>query len=185
MELILEQHRAIAISEADLVARAKDGDRTAFEQLYRGNVDQVYAVCLRIVADIPSAEELTQRTFIRAWEMLRSFRGESAFSSWLHRIAVNVALVDFRSQQRRMARVEYSDDLENMVGQDDPRPLDAMIDLEQAIALLPSKARAILVLHDLEGYQHEEIAIMLDIAPGTSKSQLHRAHTLLKERLQQ
>jgi RNA polymerase sigma-70 factor (ECF subfamily) len=115
--------------------------------------------------------------------MLAGFRGESAFSSWLHRIAVNVVLVDVRTRVRLRARVELSDDLEDFGEGSSHCPPEAMIDLETAIALLPAKARAILVLHDLEGYQHEEIAIMLDIAPGTSKSQLHRAHKLLKERL--
>ena len=181
----MEQTKRLANAEAQVVALAQSGDKEAFELLYRQNVDRTYALCLRIVADLQLAEELTQRAFVRAWEMLGSFRGESAFSSWVHRIAVNVVLVDYRSQQRRSARIESSDDLEYAAARSNHPSADSMIDLEQAIALLPTKARAILVLHDLEGYQHEEIAIMLDIAPGTSKSQLHRAHKLLKERLQQ
>ncbi len=170
--------------EAVIIARAQEGDRSAFEQLYRSNVDHIYAVCLRIVADVPRAEELTQQAFIRAWEMLGSFRGESAIGSWLHRIAVNTVLADYRAQRRRSAHVEVSDNLDALDDSGDCPSPDTALDLEQAIALLPQKARAILVLHDIEGYQHEEIAIMLDIAPGTSKSQLHRAHKLLKERLE-
>ncbi|MBI4548836.1 MAG: sigma-70 family RNA polymerase sigma factor [Ignavibacteriae bacterium] len=177
----MEEHKAI--TETDLVTRAQNGDTTAFEQLYRQNVDRIYALCLRITANISRAEELTQQAFVRAWEKLYSFRRESAFASWLHRIAVNVVLVDYRTNQRRMARIEYSDDLESYTDNSDPP--EVIADLEQAIALLPLKARTILVLHDIEGYQHEEIAIMLDISPGTSKSQLHRAHKLLRERLEQ
>ncbi len=183
MELFLGEYRKIEAPEAEFITRAQGGDRPAFEQLYRVNVDQIYALCLRISSSVPLAEELTQQAFIRAWEMLGSFRGESAFSTWLHRLAVNVVLTDHRSRQRHLARVEFSDNLE---GYDDSvvrESPETIIDLEQAVALLPPRARMILVLHDLEGYRHEEIAIMLEITPGTSKSQLHRAHQLLKERL--
>jgi RNA polymerase sigma-70 factor (ECF subfamily) len=185
VELALDNHTATDTLESSLVARARDGDKTAFEQLYRRNVDHVYAVCLRIAADVPRAEDFTQRTFIRAWEMLNGFRGESAFSSWLHRIAVNVVLLDYRSERRRMDRIQFSDDLEGIDDSYDGNLRENKVDLEQAISLLPKKARVILILHDIEGYQHEEIAIMLEIATGTSKSQLHRAHKLLKERLRQ
>ena len=186
MELVLNQHRGIANTETAIIVRAQAGDKTAFEILYRQNVDRVYGLCLRMVADVSLAEELTQQSFIRAWEMLKGFRRESAFSSWLHRLALNVVLVEYRSRQRRTARVESSDDLNDYddIARSSP-PQDEAVDLENAIVSLPRKARTILVLHDIEGYQHDEIAAMLDIAPGTSKSQLHRAHKLLKEWLQQ
>src|SRR5712671_837974 len=119
VELALENREARQERESGLVASAQDGDRAAFGQLYRGNVDHVYAVCLRIAANVSRAEELTQRTFIRAWEMLKSFRGESAFSSWLHRIAVNVVLADVRSERRRMARIEFDDDVDNFDNPED------------------------------------------------------------------
>src|SRR5206468_1173977 len=112
---------------------------------------------------------------------LSTFRGESAFSSWLHRIAVNIVLLEYRTNQRRLDRIEFSGDLESYSGGTSADHPEALVDLEQAITLLPSGARAILIMHDLEGYQHEEIAIMLEISVGTSKSQLHRAHRLLKE----
>lgn len=185
MELLLGEHKKIEAQDAEFVARAQGGDRLAFEELYRGNVDQVYGLCLRLSADVSLAEELTQKTFIRAWERLKSFRGESAFSSWLHRIAVNIAISDRRSQGRWLARVVYTDDLERFDGSNGSESPESNVDLEQAVLLLPAGARTILILHDLEGYRHEEIAIMLEITPGTSKSQLHRAHQLLKERLQQ
>ena len=186
MELVLNQHRGIANTEADIIIRAQAGDEMAFEMLYRQNVNRIYCLCLRMVADVSLAEELTQQSFVRAWEMIKGFRRESAFSSWLHRLAVNVVLVEYRSRQRRTARVESSDDLDDFdnIARFSPDQ-DEAVDLENAIAWLPRKARMILVLHDIEGYMHDEIATMLDIAPGTSKSQLHRAHKLLKEWLQQ
>jgi RNA polymerase sigma-70 factor (ECF subfamily) len=172
--------KATEEEEGGIVTRAQAGDKAAFELLYRQNVSRVYAVCLRIVADVPLAEELTQTAFVRAWEMLKTFRGESKFSSWLHRVAVNVVLIDLRSRRRRSASVEPDGDVEQIAGAPSPHSAETAIDLERAIAHLPTQARTILVLHDIEGYQHEEIAILLDIVPGTSKSQLHRAHKLLK-----
>ncbi|HEY4613783.1 MAG TPA: RNA polymerase sigma factor [Bacteroidota bacterium] len=167
------------------VLRAQRGDRNAFEQLYRENAGRVYAVCLRICADGARAEELTQDVFVRTWQALPSFRGESAFSSWLHRIAVNVVLVNFRSQRRRTARVETMDDFEQYDSAESSVPLGTALDLEDAIQKLPPQARAIFVLHDVEGYKHEEIAEQLDLAVGTCKAQLHRARKLLKEALEQ
>ncbi len=185
MELLLERHRVVSEGETALVSRARAGDKAAFQILHRQTVDRIYGFCLRIVADVPLAEELTQTVFVRAWENLDSFRGEGEFYSWLHRIAVNVVILNHRSNQRRLARVEYSDDLENFSkARSLPSP-EAGIDLEQAIARLPERARTILILYDLEGFRHDEIARLLDIAPGTSKSQLHRAHQLLKAWLEQ
>ena len=183
MEFLLE-HTTLE-RDRNLIARAKAGDTEAFEVLYHQHVGRVYAVCLRIVVDTARAEELTQQAFTRAWEMLHSFRGESAFSTWLHRIAVNVVLVDLRSERRRTARIETNSEVEQF---DDPfqhiSP-EISIDLEDAIAALPTRARAIFVLHDIEGYRHEDIAEMLTLAVGTCKAQLHRARKLLKERLTQ
>ena len=185
MELTLEPHSAITTGDQDIVSRAQAGDKSAFEILYRKHVGRVYGVCLRIVSNADRAEELTQQAFIRAWEMLGSFRGESAFSSWLHRIAVNVVLLDFRSERRRTTRVESTDDLEHYNSIQHTTAPSTSIDLENVIASLPQQARAIFVLHDIEGYQHNEIAALMELAIGTSKAQLHRARKLLKERLQQ
>jgi RNA polymerase sigma-70 factor (ECF subfamily) len=168
----------------DIVRRAQAGDTVAFEQLYRQNVGRVYAVCLRIVANTARAEELAQDVFVRAWEMLAGFRGESAFSSWLHRVAVNVVLVDLRSQRRREARVKATDDLDQYDAPDGNISISAGIDLEDAIKALPAGARAVFVLHDIEGYKHEEIAEQMGVAVGTCKAQLHRARNLLKEVLE-
>lgn len=182
-ETVLEstEHRNLTPT----VRQAQLGDQKAFEQMYRENLGRVYAVCLRICADRARAEELTQDVFVRTWQMLPTFRGESAFSSWLHRLTVNVVLVDFRSQRRRTARVQLSEDLEQYDGPEQAAPLGTAMDLEDGIAKLPPQARAIFVLHDIEGYKHEEIAEQLGLAVGTCKAQLHRARKLLKEVLAQ
>ena len=169
----------------DLVRRAQAGDQAAFHELYRQHVGRVYAVCLRLSADAVRAEELTQDAFVRAWERLRTFRGESAFSSWLHRLAVNVFLAARRAERRRTERVMTSDDpaaLDRGAGEGGAAP-GLGIDIERAIAALPAGAREVFVLHDVEGYQHREIAELVGIAEGTSKAQLFRARRLLRELL--
>jgi RNA polymerase sigma-70 factor (ECF subfamily) len=170
-------------TERRLVRDAQQGDLVAFERLYRENERKVFALCLRLSSDAALAEELTQEVFVRAWRKLGSFRGESAFSSWLYPLTVNVALSERRSRRRRDARIFATDDpasLERAPGV--PRP-EAGFDLEKAMAALPPGARAVFVLHDVEGRTHEEIAAMLDLAPGTSKAQLFRARRLLREAL--
>lgn len=174
-----------AVLVPEIVQQAQAGDRRAFEQLYRENVGRVFAVCLRMAGERGYAEELTQDAFVRAWEMLTTFRGESAFSSWLHRVAVNVVLVNFRSRKRRDARFEVAEDLSGFEGHETKPPSGEAIDLEKAIARLPVQARTIFVLHDIEGYKHEEIAEMMGLAVGTTKAQLHRARKLLREVLEQ
>lgn len=183
-EVILEREFETATAITSLVRRAQNGDRAAFEQIYRENVGRVYAICLRIVVNSTRALELTQDVFVRAWQMIGTFRGESAFSSWLYRLAVNVVLVDLRSKRRRTARVMVTDDLAVYdKGQNLAAP-GTTIDLERAIAALPEQARAVFVLHDVEGYQHGEIAALMGMAEGTSKAQLHRARRLLREALE-
>ena len=178
-------------AEPDLVRRAQQRDTSAFASLYRTHLGRVYALCLRMTADAPLAEELTQQAFIGAWEKLPHFRGESAFGSWLHRLAVNTVLMAFRSRSRFAARVVFTDDLAALESSPLASPArpelaertGARLDLEQAIGALPPQARAVFVLYDVEGWQHEEIAEKLGIAAGTSKAQLHRARQLLQEAL--
>ena len=170
-------------AEKRLVRDAQNGDLLAFERLYRENERKVFALCLRMSFDAALAEELTQEAFVRAWRKLGSFRGDSAFSSWLYPVAVNVALSERRSRRRRDARIFATEDpasLERAPGT--PRP-EAGFDLEKAMAALPPGARAIFVLHDVEGRTHDEIAAMLNLATGTSKAQLFRARRLLREAL--
>lgn len=166
---------------ADLtVARARAGDVSAFEALYRRHVGRVYALCLRMTSEPARAEDHTQETFVRAWQKLDSYRGESAFVTWLSRVAVNVVRGDRRSQLSRqgLERPLSGDHEPSTSG----RRGDA-VDLERAIGRLPEGARDVFVLHDIEGYRHEEIAGLLEVTVGTSKSQLHRARRLLREAL--
>jgi RNA polymerase sigma-70 factor, ECF subfamily len=168
----------------ELVDRAQNGDTDAFGALYRAHAPRVYALCLRLEGDRARADELTQDVFVRAWERLASFRGESAFGTWLYRLAVNVVLGDRRSAWRRVRHEFTTDDpaLFEATPRSPPGPA-LRLDLEQAIAGLPPGARAVFVLHDVEGYQHEEIAGLMGIAEGTSKTQLFRARRLLRKAL--
>src|SRR2546430_876447 len=168
---------------SDLVQRAQQGDQAAFEALYRAHVGRVYALCLRLTADPVRAEELTQDAFVRAWERLASFRGESAFSSWLYRLTVNVVFLGQRASRRRALRVFTTDDPAALERPSDGSGTGAHLDLERAIAALPPGARHVFVLHDVEGYRHHEIAELTGIAGGTSKAQLFRARRLLREAL--
>lgn len=181
----MEPHSDTASGGADedpgyeLVPRAQAGDTGAFERLYRLHVGRIYALCLRMVADPDRAGILTQDTFVRAWQQLGTFRREAGFGSWLHRIAVNVVLADLRARKRQADAWEPAD-LEDLGIPDRQVSLDAGMDLERGIAALPAQARAVLVLHDIEGYRHEEIGTMMGIAEGTSKAHLHRARHLLR-----
>ena len=167
-----------------LVRRAQACNVAAFESLYRAHAGRVYALCRRLTGNRASAEELTQEAFVRAWERLGTFRGESAFFSWLYRLTVNVVLGERRAKRRYALRFVTTDDAEEPVQGVVPRPSGLRMDLEQAIAALPPGAREVFVLHDVEGYKHEEIAGMTGLATGTSKAHLHRARRLLREHLQ-
>ncbi|HEX6537290.1 MAG TPA: RNA polymerase sigma factor [Gemmatimonadaceae bacterium] len=171
------------------VSLAAAGDRRAFERLYRAHVNHVFSVCVRMCGNRPRAEEITQDVFVRVWEKLPLFRGESAFSTWLHRLAVNVVLnerkVEIRERQRAAPEPgDGDDDDREWYGTSAPPPHAERMDLEAAIATLPPGARKVFVLHDVEGFKHEEIAEMLGVTSGGSKAQLHRARLLLREALQ-
>jgi len=176
----------VAESDSD-VARAAAGDRGAFERVYRQHVNRVFTLCARMVSDRTRAEELTQDVFVRAWEKLHLFRGESSFGTWLHRLTVNVVLNARKVEGRQRSRYEESDDdagmdsLPGVVGM--PLAPGDLLDLEEAITRLPPGARRVFVLHDVEGYKHEEIAEMLGVTSGATKAQLHRARLLLREAL--
>jgi RNA polymerase sigma-70 factor (ECF subfamily) len=166
------------------VRRAQEGDADAFRMLYEEHGGRVFALCLRLSGDRAEAEELTQDVFVRVWERLETFRGDSAFSTWLHRLAINEVLGEKRSASRRARRVLSTDQPELL---ERPRADSGQAghwDLDAAIAGLPEGARTVFVLYDVEGYRHEEIASMTGIAEGTSKAQLHRARRLLREKLQ-
>jgi RNA polymerase sigma-70 factor (ECF subfamily) len=171
----------VALSpDADDARAAAAGDRQAFQRLYRRHADRIYGAVLRLAGyDHARAEDLTQDAFVRAWQKLGEFRHESAFGTWLYRLAVNVALMDIRA--RGASPVGFTD--EELLPEHGETPFCAAEreELERAIARLPARARAVLVLHDIEGWRHEEIGAELDMAVGTSKAQLHRARGLLRK----
>lgn len=172
----------VACDEAALVERARNGDTAAFEALYRREVNRVHALCWRLCGgDEAAAQDLTQEAFVRAWQKLHSFRGDSRFGTWLHRLASNVALGYRRSPAWRRRR----DDAEatELTLPAEHGTAAQQLELERAVATLPPRARAVVVLHDIEGYEHREVAELTGMAVGTSKAQLHRARRLLRERL--
>nr|WP_223807104.1 sigma-70 family RNA polymerase sigma factor [Lysobacter psychrotolerans] len=173
-----------ASDERELVAAASRGEVAAFETLYRRHVGRVLGVIGRLVGGHGArAEDLAQEAFVRAWQALPAFRFESAFSTWLHRLAVTTALMELRS---RRSRPQFDDDeaFELLGSPDSAGHATALsMDLERAVATLPPRARAVLVLYDVEGWKHEEIAAELGMAVGSSKAQLHRARGLLRARL--
>jgi RNA polymerase sigma factor (sigma-70 family) len=182
MNLPLAQRETTADDVSALVRRASAGDMQAFERLYRANVGRVHGAILRLVGmDRARAEELTQEAFVRAWQKLSSFRHESAFSTWLYRLGVNTALMELRSRRDET----HIDDaaLEAVAGGEVPFCAAERGDLERAVSALPPRARAVLVLHDVEGWKHEEISAELGMAVGSSKAQLHRARGLLRRAL--
>ena len=164
------------------IAAATAGDRRAFERLYRTYGQRIYALCLRMCGDQGTAEELVQDVFVRAWQKLDTFRGDAAFGTWLHRVAVNIALSRRQQDGRQRERTVSDDDAVNVLPAR-PVSIGDRVDLESAIAQLPPGARRIFVLHDVEGYTHEEIGDFLGITSGGSKAQLHRARMLLREAL--
>jgi len=177
----------LVVGEDELVARARRGDVDAFEQLYRLHAGRVYALCLRLAADPVVARELTQDTFVKAWEALPRFRADASLSTWLHRIAVNAMLERRRGEMRRTARVSLAEDEDeaemHVAGIVLAPDVATAIDLERAIAALPPGVRRAFVLHDVEGFTHEEIATMTGLAAGTLRAQLHRARQLLMRAL--
>ncbi len=162
------------------VESALAGSSEAFKELFTRNVSRVYSLCLRISADKFAAEELTQESFIKAWEKLDTFRFESKFSTWLHSIAVNQSLMRARADQRTE---KFEETGPHIKGSHIAGRYDSKIDIENAIQKLPPQARMVLVLHDIEGYKHNEISEMMNIQIGTSKAHLHRARKILREEL--
>jgi len=173
--------------DSELVQLTRTGDRAAFEQLYRRHRDRIYGLLWRLAGgDAALAEDLLQEAFVRAWQKLDSFRGESRFATWLHRLSANVALSDRRLRLRRVGPETGMDEaVERTIAGDRDVPAPQQLDLEAAIAGLPERARAVLVLYDIEGYSHAEIAELTGMAVGSSKAQLHRARKLVREGLEQ
>jgi len=168
-------------ADAADASRAAGGDFRAFERLYRAHVNRIHALARRML-NPDEASEATQDVFVRAWQKIGSYRGEAAFGTWLHRLAVNVLLG--RRQVLKLERERHVEDesvLELLPAK--ARHADLSVDFEAAIVKLPPGARQVFVLHDVEGYRHEEIATLLGVTTGTTKAQLHRARMLLRGHL--
>ncbi|MFB3916223.1 MAG: RNA polymerase sigma factor [Terriglobales bacterium] len=179
------------ITEAEAIERFKSGDKSCFELIYSLHKRRVYSLCLRMAGDAPTAEDLTQETFLLVFRKLKTFRGDSAFTTWLHRITVNVVLMHIRYNKRHGPDLSleeldtYEDSPKDTLGTPDP-VLNHSVDrvaLDRAISQLPPGYRLILVLHDIEGYEHQEIAGLLGCTMGNTKSQLHKARLKLRKLL--
>ncbi len=178
--------RSLAESQTieQLVQQASRGDREAFAEVYDRCVGRVYALCLRMTGDPERAEELVQDSFVRAWEKLGSFRGESRFTTWLHRLTVNEVLRERRSRTARERHLVDAPDEERYVATVRNVFPGTRIDLERALSTLPDRARQALVLRDIEGFKYREVAVMTGVAVGTVKAQVHRARQMMREVLE-
>lgn len=182
--------RKKAAPETQLIARAQQGDEEAFAALHEAHKRRVYSLCLRMTGDTAEAEDLSQEAFLQLFRKISTFRGESAFTTWLHRLVVNVVLMHLRKkglQKISLDEVDTSQEepVKRDYGEDDRRLIGSIdrIILGRAIAALPPGYRAIFVLHDVEGFEHNEIAQIMDCSIGNSKSQLHKARMKLREHL--
>jgi RNA polymerase sigma-70 factor, ECF subfamily len=177
--------------EANVLARAQAGDHLAFAQLYSLHKRRIYSLCLRMVGNIAEAEDLTQEAFLQLHRKIATFRGDSAFSTWLHRLAINVVLMQLR--KKGLSLISLDEAMEPTPEEGPSRSFGApdltltgaidRLALERAVADLPAGYRLIFILHDVEGFEHNEIASMLDCSIGNSKSQLHKARLKLRDAL--
>ncbi len=179
-------------SETQLIARAQRGDEEAFAALFEAHKRRVYSLCLRMTGDTAEAEDLAQEAFLQLFRKVSTFRGESAFSTWLHRLVVNVVLMHLRKKGLQQVPLEDTDNsqeetVKREYGDDDRRLLGSIdrVTLSRAIEQLPPGYRSVFVLHDVEGYEHNEIAQIMNCSVGNSKSQLHKARLKLREALRQ
>ena len=184
MQAIADRPREMRRAMVDLLGEAQRGDMAAFEALYRQHVGRVHGLCRRLARDAGRAEEMTQEVFLRAWRHLNACPDGGALAGWLHRMTVYVALSENRKARRRLRREAPIEDGLLRDARESARNPGSALDLERAMQRLPHGARQIFVLHDLEGFRHEEIGKLLGLSPGTSKAQLHRARRLLKEALE-
>lgn len=189
MAAAVETEKQKEPTDFELAQRSAAGDTEAFEQIYRRHFRRVYALCLRMMGDPVRAEDMTQEVFVQLFNKIGSFRGESAFTTWLHRMTVNLVLMYFRKASTRseLLTEEGETPIQIVRGTENPEsmPVVDRIALERAVQQLPPGYRSVFVLHDVEGYEHDEIAKMMNISAGTSKSQLHKARLKLRQLLRQ
>lgn len=187
-----DNHSASAVPpNADMIMRAQKGEEGAFEALYQGHKKRVYSLCLRMTGNTAEAEELTQEVFLLLFRKIHTFRGDSAFSTWLHRLAVNIVLM--RMRKKRVIETPLEDNARKEEFDAPPRQFGApdlalmgsidRLNIQRAVAQLPRGYRQVFVLHDVQGYEHHEIAALLDVSIGNSKSQLHKARMKLRKLL--
>lgn len=179
------------LTESEAIERAKQGDAEAFEFLYSLHKRRVYSLCLRMTGNTAEAEDLTQEAFLQLFRKVSTFRGESAFSTWLHRMSVNVVLMHLRKKGLPVVALEETLEGDEETPKKEPGALDPVLTgsidrlrLQQAVENLPPGYRTVFVLHDVEGYEHNEIAEIVGCSIGNSKSQLHKARLKLRELLQ-
>jgi RNA polymerase sigma-70 factor (ECF subfamily) len=177
----------VPLSDHALAIAAGSGDIGAFEQLYTRHHRRVYSLCLRMTQNVAEAEDLAQEAFIQLFRKIGSFRGDSAFTTWLHRLTVNQVLMHFRKRSVKLERTteEGETPVQIVRGTENPNRMPVLdrISLDSALKQLPPGYRSVFILHDIEGHDHEEIARMLGVAVGTSKSQLHKARMKLRRLL--
>jgi len=187
----VEQASPASSGDAELIARAQRGEEQAFEAIYNAHKRRVYYLCLRMIGNTAEAEELTQKAFMQVFRKIQTFRGDSSFSTWLHRVSVNVVLMKLRKKTPNEIPIDSED--ENQEFSAPPKEFGApdltltglvdRVTLDRAVAKLPPGCRQVFLLHDVMGCEHNEIAAMLDYSVGNSKSQLHKARMRLRKLL--
>jgi len=177
--VVADEHRFVSNTEMTLIQAVQNGDKQAYHQLYQQYVGQVFGLCYRLTADKMLAEDATQEVFIQLWRKIGNYQGDSKFSTWLHTVTSNITISYLRKQRgwwHRMLNLEDSVAVDEIA-----EGSSAEVDIETYVARLPERARIVFVLHAIEGYRHEEIAEMTNMAVGSSKAQFHRAKQLIHE----
>lgn len=186
---MVEANLNTAVNGTDINSALSGEKMSGFDELYRRHYRRVYSICLRMTGNVAEAEDLTQEVFIQLHRKLASFRGESAFTTWLHRLTVNQVLMHFRKRSVKSELTTDDGEIPDSIDPDtlnpEAMPIVDRISIETAISQLPPGYRTAFILHDVEGYEHEEIAKILGCSPGTSKSQLHKARLKLRRLIQQ
>ncbi len=185
----VETVKSQSVGDHELARKAAEGDAAAFEELYHRHFRRVYSLCLRMLGNPTEAEDMTQEVFTHLYNKIGGFRGESAFTTWLHRLTVNQVLMHFRRRKSRPEEITEEGETPAQIvqGTENPMkmPIIDRIALENAIAQLPPGYRTVFVLHDVEGHEHEEVGRIMGISEGTSKSQLHKARLKLRSLIRQ
>lgn len=177
---VIQAEDKFSLDESVWIEKAQRGDQSAFHQLYLLHHKKVYALCLRMLADVSTAEDVCQEVFVQVWQKIINFRGESKFSTWLHSVATHIVLSHMRKHKtwlQKVFSIEDQGDIERGI------EMPGLSQLDKHIMALPERARMVFILFAIEGYRHEEIANMLKMAVGSSKAQYHRARQLLQESL--